>query len=146
MNKFKPQSLDNPSDNLYVTDNSLPDLVSTPGPGSDSGGEESRGRHGQKVGRDSKEANLSRTPQRTGRMSQSIFEGDRTSEIEDNSPNDPPLSTQETSETDMQKEKPRTQTERMMEDILATRRTLLEGREPLNPRDKKTVSLPEWLI
>ena len=41
----------------------------------------------------------------------------------------------------MPKEKPRTQTERMMEDILATRRALLEGREPLNPRDKKISEL-----
>ena len=53
LDKLKPLSRDNLSDLLDVTDNSFPELVSTPSPGSDSGGEESREKHGQKAGRDS---------------------------------------------------------------------------------------------
>ena len=66
MNKLKPRSQDNPSVLLDVTDNSFPELASALGPGSGIGGEESRGNHAQKVGRDSKETILSRTPPRTG--------------------------------------------------------------------------------
>ena len=127
MSKFKPLSRHNAPGHLDVADNSF---LSTPSPGSDSGEEESSGGLGLRVERDSEEANLSGTPPRTGGISQSTSEEDNPRVMEDNSANDPPLSTQETSETDVPKGKPRTQTERVMEDILATRRALLEGREP----------------
>ena len=117
LDKFKPLSQDNLSDLLDITDNSFPKLVSAPGPVSDSGGEESREKHGQKAGRDSEETNLSRIPRRTGRMPQNRSEGDRTSEVEDNTTDESPLSTQETPETDVSNEKPGTQTKRMIEDI-----------------------------
>ena len=136
MSKFKPPSRHNAPGRLDVADNSFLDLVSTPGPGSDSGEEESSGGLGLRIERGSEGANLSGTLPRTGGMPQSTSEEDNPPAAEDDSANVSPLSTQETSGVDVPGGNPKTQTERVIEDILATRRALLEGREPLNPRGK----------
>ena len=62
-----------------------------------------------------------------------------TLEEEDNNVNEPSISNQKVSEADVLDEKTKAQiektTERTMEEILATKRSLLEAKEPLEPRD-----------
>ena len=150
MEKLKQLSQIIHSDFPSVTDTSFPELVSTSDSGDESGREEDKEKHGQGYGRKSKDPNLSGISKKTKRISQSISKRDKTSdivtrEVEDNTANEPSLRNQKVSEADVLDEKTKAQiektTERTMEEILATKRSLLEAKEPLEPRDNKVSEL-----